>query len=426
MDKTQYRPRIADSLVERKLKSAGAVVIEGAKWCGKTSTAAQYSQSEVYLSDTSRQDYLQLAELNASLLLEGDTPRLLDEWQLAPQLWDAVRHAIDSRQKPGQFLLTGSAVPANQEKIHHTGTGRMSWLTMRPMSLWESGDSSGKISLQALFEGSTQIGETHEIDSSLEKMAYLTCRGGWPMVTQLDTEAALDIAFNYVDGLVHSDLQRMDGISRDAARVNRLLRIYARAQASQTTSAKLLQDIQENDHSCSENTLFSYLSALRKIFVIEDITAWNPNLRSRTAIRTADTRYFVDPSIATASLGLGVKNLMNDLNTFGLFFETLCIRDLRVYTQALDGEVYHYRDKNGLECDAVVHLRNGHYGLIEIKLGGNRPIEEGAASLLKLAGKIDTGKIPAPSFLMVLTATGKFAYTRKDNVLVVPVSMLKN
>lgn len=426
MDKTQYRPRIADSLVERKLKSAGAVVIEGAKWCGKTSTAAQYSQSEVYLSDTSRQDYLQLAELNASLLLEGDTPRLLDEWQLAPQLWDAVRHAIDSRQKPGQFLLTGSAVPANQEKIHHTGTGRMSWLTMRPMSLWESGDSSGKISLQALFEGSTQIGETHEIDSSLEKMAYLTCRGGWPMVTQLDTEAALDIAFNYVDGLVHSDLQRMDGISRDAARVNRLLRIYARAQASQTTSAKLLQDIQENDHSCSENTLFSYLSALRKIFVIEDMTAWNPNLRSRTAIRTADTRYFVDPSIATASLGLGVKNLMNDLNTFGLFFETLCIRDLRVYAQALDGEVYHYRDKNGLECDAVVHLRNGHYGLIEIKLGGNRPIEEGAASLLKLAGKIDTGKMPAPSFLMVLTATGKFAYTRKDNVLVVPVSMLKN
>lgn len=426
MDKTQYRPRIADSLVERKLKSAGAVVIEGAKWCGKTSTAAQYSQSEVYLSDTSRQDYLQLAELNASLLLEGDTPRLLDEWQLAPQLWDAVRHAIDSRQKPGQFLLTGSAVPANQEKIHHTGTGRMSWLTMRPMSLWESGDSSGKISLQALFEGSTQIGETHEIDSSLEKMAYLTCRGGWPMVTQLDTEAALDIAFNYVDGLVHSDLQRMDGISRDAARVNRLLRIYARAQASQTTSAKLLQDIQENDHSCSENTLFSYLSALRKIFVIEDMTAWNPNLRSRTAIRTADTRYFVDPSIATASLGLGVKDLMNDLNTFGLFFETLCIRDLRVYAQALDGEVYHYRDKNGLECDAVVHLRNGHYGLIEIKLGGNRPIEEGAASLLKLAGKIDTGKMPAPSFLMVLTATGKFAYTRKDNVLVVPVSMLKN
>ena len=426
MDKTQYRPRIADSLVERKLKSAGAVVIEGAKWCGKTSTAAQYSQSEVYLSDTSRQDYLQLAELNASLLLEGDTPRLIDEWQLAPQLWDAVRHAIDSRQKPGQFLLTGSAVPANQEKIHHTGTGRMSWLTMRPMSLWESGDSSGKISLQALFEGSTQIGETHEIDSSLEKMAYLTCRGGWPMVTQLDTEAALDIAFNYVDGLVHSDLQRMDGISRDAARVNRLLRIYARAQASQTTSAKLLQDIQENDHSCSENTLFSYLSALRKIFVIEDMTAWNPNLRSRTAIRTADTRYFVDPSIATASLGLGVKNLMNDLNTFGLFFETLCIRDLRVYAQALDGEVYHYRDKNGLECDAVVHLRNGHYGLIEIKLGGNRPIEEGAASLLKLAGKIDTGKMPAPSFLMVLTATGKFAYTRKDNVLVVPVSMLKN
>ena len=426
MENTQYRPRIVDSLVERKLKSAGAIVIEGAKWCGKTSTAAQHSQSEVYLSDSSQQDYLQLAEINASLLLNGDTPRLIDEWQLAPQLWDAVRHAVDYRQKTGQFILTGSAVPANQEKIHHTGTGRMSWLTMRPMSLWESGDSSGKISLKSLFDGTTQIGENNEAGNSLEKMAYLTCRGGWPMVTHLDTDAALDIAFNYVDGLVHSDIQRVDGISRDEARVKRLLRIYARSQASQTSSAKLLQDIQENDHFCSENTLFSYLSALRKIFVIEDLAAWNPNLRSRTAIRTADTRYFVDPSIATAALGLGVKDLMNDLNTFGLLFETLCIRDLRVYAQSIDGDVYHYRDKNGLECDAVVHLRNGHYGLIEIKLGGNRLIEEGASSLLKLADKIDITKMPAPSFLMILTASGNFAYTRKDGVLVVPIDMLRN
>ena len=366
-----------------------------------------------------------MVDLNAALVLEGATPRLLDEWQLAPKLWDAVRHAVDRRQKPGQFILTGSAVPASREQIYHSGTGRVAWLTMRPMSLWESGDSAGKVSLKSLFEGEVNIGEVNN-GGDLERMAYLTCRGGWPMVTHLDEEAATDIAFNYVDGVTHSDIQRVAGVSRDADRVKRLLRIYARAQGSQTSSAKLLADMREHDAACSENTLFTYVSALRKIFVVEDMPAWNPNLRSRTAIRTADTRYFVDPSIATAALGLGFKDLMNDLNTFGLFFETLCVRDLRVYAQAIDGEVYHYRDKNGLECDAVVHLRNGRYGLIEIKLGGDRLVDEGAASLLKLAGKIDTGKMPGPSFLMVLTATGKYAYTRKDGVLVVPVDMLRD
>ncbi|MDO4931000.1 MAG: DUF4143 domain-containing protein [Bacteroidales bacterium] len=420
-----YRHRIADALLDRKLESAGAVVIEGAKWCGKTSTAEQKAQSTVFLSDTSHTDYLQMAELNAALVLEGATPRLLDEWQLAPKLWDAVRHAVDQRQEMGQFIMTGSAVPANLDKIRHTGTGRMAWLTMRPMSLWESGDSSGKVSLKALFEGAEQIGEAGE-ELELEHVAYLTCRGGWPMVTHLRQDAAADVAFNYLDGVIHSDVQRVDGVSRDADRVKRLLKIYARAQGTQTTLAKLLKDMQENDLSCSENTLLSYLSALRKIFVIEDMTAWNPNLRSRTAVRTASTRYFVDPSIATASLGLGSKDLINDLNTFGLLFETLCIRDLRVYAQAVNGEVYHYRDKNGLECDAVVHLRNGQYGLVEIKLGGERLIEEGASSLRTLAEKIDTTKMPKPSFLAILTATGQYAYTRPDGVHVIPVYMLKD
>ena len=366
-----------------------------------------------------------MIDLNAALVLEGATPRLLDEWQLAPKLWDAVRHAVDRRQKPGQFILTGSAVPASQEQIHHTGTGRMAWLTMRPMSLWESGDSSGKVSLKSLFEGQVKIGEVND-GGNLERMAYLTCRGGWPIVTHLDDEAAMDVAFNYVEGVAHSDIQRVDGVSRDADRVKRLLRIYARAQGSQTSLAKLLADMRGHDAACSENTLLTYISALRKIFVIEDMPAWNPNLRSRTAIRTADTRYFVDPSIATAALGLGSQDLMNDLNTFGLFFETLCVRDLRVYAQAIDGEVYHFRDKNGLECDAVVHLRNGHYALIEIKLGGDKLIDEGASSLLKLADKINTEKMLEPSFLMVLTATGKYAYVRRDGVLVVPVDMLRD
>lgn len=426
MENTEYRPRIADNLLARRLRSSGAVVIEGAKWCGKTSTAEQFAQSKLFLSDNSlQQDHLRMADINPHLLLEGNTPRLLDEWQLAPKLWDAVRHTVDMRSKPGQFILTGSAVPTGTDQIHHSGTGRMSWLTMRPMSLWESGDSCGKVSIKALFEGNTRVGEVNE-GGDLERMASLVCRGGWPIVTHLDEEAALDVAFNYVDGLVHSDIQRLDEVSRDADRVNRILKAYARAQGSQTTSVKLLQDICENDASCSINTLFSYLSALRKIFVIEDMPAWNPNLRSKTAIRTTDTRYFVDPSIATAVCGIGAGDLINDLRTFGFFFETLCVRDLRVYAQALDGEVRHYRDKNGLECDAVIHLRNGKYGLIEIKLGGDTLIEDGVKSLLSLSGKIDTGKMPAPSFMMVLTATGNYAYTRKDGVIIVPADMLKD
>lgn len=427
MRQADYRPRIADGLLKKKLRSAGAVVIEGAKWCGKTSTAEQYSASAAFLSDPTRQDdYLAMADLNASLVLEGAVPRLLDEWQTAPRLWDAVRHTVDRRQSQGQFILTGSAVPARYDAIHHSGTGRMAWLMMRPMTLWESGDSSGKVSIADLFGGMTDIGCVDDGAGDLERMAYLTCRGGWPIVTHMDEEAAQDIAFNYVDGVVNSDIQRVDGVSRDAGRVRRLLRVYARAQGTQTSAARLLQDMRGADQSCGENTLFTYLSSLRRIFVIEDMPAWNPNLRSRTAIRTANTRYFVDPSIATAALGLGANDLLNDLNTFGLLFETLCVRDLRVYAQASGGDVFHYRDKGGLECDAVIHLRNGHYGLVEIKLGGERLVEQAASSLRALAAKIDTGRMPEPSFMMVMTATGRYAYARADGVMVVPAGMLRS
>lgn len=422
----EYKERIADRLLSRKLKSAGAVVIEGAKWCGKTSTASQQAKSSALFSDVTQQaNYLKMVDLNASLLLEGAVPRLLDEWQIAPKLWDAVRFEVDRRQLPGQFIMTGSAVPADSSEIRHSGIGRMSWLLMRPMSLWESGDSNGKVSLKSLFEGNSKIGEISD-NSSLENIARLTCRGGWPMVTQLDEESANDIAFNYVDGLVHADIQRVDGIARNPDRVKRIMRSYSRALGSQTSAAKLLKDIQANDLTFSENTLNSYLNALQKLFVIEDMPAWNPNLRSATAIRTSDTRYFVDPSIAAASLGLGAKDLINDLNTFGFLFENLCVRDLRVYAQAIDGEVYHYRDKNSLECDAVIHLRNGHYGLVEIKLGGDNLIDEGATSLLSLASKIDTSKMPSPSFKMVLTAVGQYAYTRADGIHVVPVNVLRD
>lgn len=340
---------------------------------------------------------------------------------------DMVRFEVDHRRSMGQFILTGSAVPVKQNELVHTGTGRIARLLMRPMSLWESGDSNGAVSLRALFEGIETISAVNSHD--LRKMAFLTCRGGWPQAANLseDKEVALDQAIDYYDAVVNADIQRVDGTERNPERVKRLMRSYARSQGTQTSLAEIRKDMIANDQdTLDENTINSYLDALRKIFVVEDMCAWNPNLRSKTSIRSANTRYFVDPSIATAALGLGPEDLINDLNTFGLLFETLCVRDLRVFAQALDGEVYHYRDKTGLECDTVVHLRNGSYGLIEIKIGGEKLTEEGAVTLHKLAQKIDTTKMKAPSFLMVLTAVGSFAYRRKDGVYVVPIGCLKD
>ena len=368
---------------------------------------------------------LTMAEINPGRLLKGEIPRLIDEWQIAPKLWDAVRFEVDHRDEFGQFILTGSAVPASYEHIHHTGTGRFSWILMRPMSLYESLDSTGEVSLKKLFETPGPIDGENPLD--LNRIAFLVCRGGWPRASELEGEIALEQAFDYYDAVVRSDISRADGITRDPERVKRLMRSYARNQGSQTTNASIKEDMAVNDgESLDTDTVYSYINALEKIFVIEEMTAWNPNLRSRTAIRTSNTRYFVDPSIAAAALGLGPQDLIADLNTFGLLFETMCIRDLRVFADALNGNVYHFRDKTELECDAVIHLRNGAYGLIEVKLGGDKLIEEGAENLKKLRDKIDTTKMKAPSFLMVLIGVGDYAYQRQDKVYVVPLGCLKD
>ena len=421
----RYKKRIADTLLDRKLEGIGAVLIEGPKWCGKTTCAEQKAKSIVYMNDPKKSSmYMQLAKMSPQTLLEGESPKLIDEWQLAPSLWDTIRFEVDHRDGEGFFILTGSAVPAKTDDIWHTGTGRFARIKMRTMSLWESEDSTGIISLRALFNGSAQTAITDE--KSLEDMAFLVCRGGWPKATIQKKEAALERVFDYYDAVVNADISRVDNVERDAERTKRLMRSYARFQGSQTSISKIKDDVKANDAmTVNDDTIGAYIKALEKIFVIEDMPAWNPNLRSKTAIRTSDTRYFVDPSIAVAALGLGPKDLMNDLNTFGLLFETMCVRDLRVYADALGGTVYHYRDKNGLECDAVVHLRNGSYGLIEIKLGGDDLIEEAAATLKELANKIDTTKMKSPSFMMVLTAIGSYAFQREDNVWVVPVGSLK-
>ena len=421
-----YKHRVADDILSRKLEGKGAVLIEGPKWCGKTTTAEQVAASVLYMDDPEKkQQNIAMAELNPSRLLAGNVPRLIDEWQLAPKLWDAIRFQVDHRGLTGQFILTGSSVPADTSEITHSGTGRFTWLTMRPMSLYESEDSSGDVSLRSLFNSQTDIdGESH---LDIERLAFLTCRGGWPQSIKMRDEIALDQAFDYYDAVVHSDINRADNITKNPERVKRLMRSYARNQGGQIPNTVIARDIATNDeNSIDEETVALYINALKKIFVIEDMPAWNPNLRSKTAIRSSDTRYYIDPSIAAAALGIGPQDLLNDLNTFGFLFETLCIRDLRVFADALNGTVYHYRDKSGLECDAVVHLRNGSYGLIEIKLGGERLIEEGASNLIALCRKLDTDKMKKPSFLMVLTGTGDYAYRRSDGILIVPIGCLKD
>ena len=421
----EYKKRIADELLERKLKGKGAVLIEGPKWCGKTTTAEQVSGSILYMATPEdKEQNIALAELNPSLLLKGETPRLIDEWQIAPKLWDAIRFEVDHRGEEGQFILTGSAVPADLKDVTHTGTGRIARLTMRPMTLYESGESNGTVSLSELLSGNSKISGINEL--SLEDIAYLCCRGGWPRSIFMDKDIALDQAFDYYDAIVNSDISRVDNVDRNPERAKNLMRSYARNIGSQASNETLRNDMINNDStSLDTDTILSYINALKKIFVIEESLAWNPNLRSKTAIRTSETRYFIDPSIAVAALGLGPNDLINDLNTFGLIFETLCIRDLRVYAESINGSIYHYRDASELECDAVIHLRNGSYGLIEIKLGGDKLINEGAQNLIKMKSKIDTNKMKNPSFLMVLTATSKYAYQREDGVYVIPIGCLK-
>lgn len=425
----EYRPRIIDGILDNKLLAKGAVLIEGPKWCGKTTTGEQHASSKVMLSRPDiKEQFVNLLEIDSDLALDKEPPMLIDEWQTVPKLWDAVRYTVDQRRKMGQFILTGSSVPDKnaESEIEHSGTGRFAWLAMRPMSLYESGESNGEVSLANLFSAPSKIMARNSL--TLADISFLICRGGWPMSVGLPEKIALEQAFDYYDAVTKEDIVRVDGVKRASERVQRLMRAYSRHQGAQVSIASLCDDLKENDvSSLDENTVNSYLEALRKIFVVEDMPAWNPNLRSKTAIRTADTRYFVDPSIATAALGLGPSDLLNDLNTTGFLFETMCVRDLRVFADSINGKVYHYRDKSGLECDAVVHLRNGQYGLIEIKLGGQSLIEAGVETLNALESRIDTSKMKSPSFKMILTATGEYAYRRPvDGIYVIPLGCLKN
>lgn len=416
-----YLPRISDRLIDRKLHTSGAVLITGCKWCGKTMSAEQFTKSVIYMQDPDKSaTYLAMADTKPSLLLAGAEPRLIDEWQMAPVLWDAVRHEVDKRRKQGQFILTGSAVPID-DSTFHTGTGRISRLKMRTMSLYESKESNGSVSLKALFDGTQKEGAVSSL--SVEEISYLICRGGWPMSLSLPREYALDMARDYVDAIVEEDVSRVDKIERNPQRVLTLLRSLARNICTMASNTTILADFGDSGSSMSMPTLDSYLNALRRIFVIEDVPAWSPSMRSKTALRTSAKRNFVDPSIAAASLRISPERLLNDFNTFGFMFESLCDRDMRVYAQANDGDIYHYRDKNELEADMIVALRDGRWAPVEVKLG-QKQIEEAAAHLIKLSEKIDSEKMGQPSFMMVLTA-GEFAYQRKDGVWVVPLGCLR-
>lgn len=417
----EYRPRIVDAELKAALRTSGAVQIKGPKWCGKTASAGQQAASVVYMQDPDQAaTNIEMARIKPSLLLEGETPRLIDEWQMAPQLWDAVRFAVDQRGgAPGQFILTGSTVPG--EETMHSGVGRIARLVMRPMTLSESGESNRAVSLAALASGAGIDAATSKTD--VEELAHIVCRGGWPAaVVRMEGQASLRVAREYVAGLLDSDVTRIDGVNRNAGRMRALMRSYARNTGTQASNSVIAADMAQADSALSPNTLADYLDALRRVFVLDDLEAWNPALRSKTAVRTSPTRHFVDPSIAAALLGAGPEALLGDMETFGFLFESMCVRDLRVYAQAHGAEVYHYRDKTGLEADAVVVWPDGRWGIVEIKLGQHRA-DEAAANLLKLAARVDQGKLGAPSFALVLTG-GNLAYTREDGVHVVPIACL--
>jgi len=417
-----YFNRIADVVLEKALKSTGAVLIEGPKWCGKTRTAEERAASVLYMQDPDNtESYLKTADIKPSLLLEGENPRLIDEWQLAPVLWDAVRFAVDRRRKKGQFILTGSAVPLDNAS-RHTGTGRFSRILMRPMSLFESLESNGTISLKSLFENSTEGEGVSSL--SIEALSYALIRGGWPASIKEDEPTAINQVNDYVDSVINFDVSRVDEVEKSPSRVRALMQSLARNISTTASLVTIRADIAANDESISDKTISSYLNALRRIFVVEDLPAWSPAMRSRTTIRTSPKWHFCDPSIATAVLRASSKSLLSDFNTFGLLFESLCIRDLRVYTHAIDGEVFHYRDKSGLEADAIVHLKNGRWGAIEVKMG-IKEIEKAAENLLTLRNKINIEKMREPSFLAVITCT-EYAYRRKDGVNIIPIGCLKD
>ena len=422
-----YFSRICDDVLIEELAGMGAVLLQGPKWCGKTTTCEQVAKSRLYMNDPKkRSQYLQMAQSDITELMQGDRPRLIDEWQDAPQFWDAIRYNVDHEEGCGQFILTGSAVPPVSSDISHSGTGRIAKLTMRPMSLWESKESSGSVSLGELFQG-RDFTSARGLDHSLRDIAYILCRGGWPQAVQQTGTRALRRAFDYYDAVVETDISRAEKSVRDPERVRRLMRSYARLQGTQSGLKAIRLDMAANDSdSIDEDTVSTYIKALKKIFVIEDMSAWTPKLRNKAVIRTSDTRYFIDPSIAVAALGVGPQNLMNDLRSFGYLFETMAVRDLRCYAMALDGWVSHYHDGSGLECDAIIHLRDGSFGLVEVKLGGDSLIGEAVDTLTAFHDKIDTGRMSEPAFKMILIATGEFAYRRKeDGIIVCPIGCLK-
>ncbi|NCA77649.1 MAG: ATP-binding protein [Alphaproteobacteria bacterium] len=417
-----YISRLCDADLQFALQSSGAVLIEGAKWCGKTSTASNASRSVLFMQDPDNSDtYLAMADTSPSLLLKGETPRLIDEWQMAPVLWDAVRFEVDKRAETGQFILTGSAVPSDNMTAH-TGTGRISRILMRPMSLFESSESNGAVSLRALFDGNLEVGALSDL--SIERIAFSLCRGGWPASVKLQGAPALRMARDYVEAVINFDVSRVDNVEKNPGRVRLLLQSLARNIATPASYQTIKADIEATDITISDKTISSYLNALRRIFVVEDLPAWSPSLRSKTAIRTSAKRHFVDPSIATAALRTNPEGILKDFQYFGLLFEALCTRDIRVYAETIDGDVFHYRDKSGLESDLIVRLRDGRWAAIEVKLG-NKQIEVAAKNLLALENRIDEEKVGKASFLMVITG-GQYAYRRKDNVLVVPIACLRD
>lgn len=429
MDISDYIPRVADQMLQKKLRTSGAVLVIGPKLCGKTWTALKASNSVIYMQDPDkRASYLKMAQTEPSFLLRGEKPRLIDEWQTATVLWDAVRFAVDRDPKKGQYILTGSVVVDEDsdmlpdEKMQHTGTGRISRLRMRPMSLFESGESNGDVSLKGLFEGNTDV--TSMSSLTIENIAHVICRGGWPAALHLEKEDSLEVAKDYVEAVCERDASAVDKSQKDPDRVRSVLRSLARNISTMTTDKTIMGDVRANDSSISDKTLKVYLRALRKLFIIEDIKAWQPSLRSKTGIRTSDKRQFVDPSLAAAAIGASPSTILEDFNYYGFLFESLCARDLRIYSEPLRGTVRHYHDNSGLEADLIITLDDGRWAAVEVKLG-SREIEEGAEHLKKLASNIDRTKTPAPSFLMVLTG-GEFAYRREDGVFVVPLGCLRD
>jgi len=420
-----YIKRISDEKLQLLLKAKGAVLIEGPKWCGKTSSAEKHASSTLFMQEPDmHEQYVNIAKTKPSKLLEGETPRLLDEWQVAPILWNAVRHEVDQRRKRGQFILTGSVIPEQTDNMH-TGTGRIARMKMRTMSLYESNDSTGDISLKDLFSGECNIDTTGICENTLEEYAYILNRGGWPeAVLESDRTLSVLIARDYLEAVINEDISRADGVHKNPDRVRALIRSISRNISSEAKNSTIQNDLAVSDEGLSKATIEQYIKALQKIFVVEDLPAWSAKLRSKSAMRTTAKRHFADTSIATAALGASPERLMNDLNTFGFLFESLVIRDLRVYADSIDGKVFHYRDKTGFEVDAIIELFDGRWGACEVKMGAGY-IDEAAEHLLKLKEKVDTEKMSNPSFLAVITAT-KYAYRMENGVWVIPLGCLRN